>query len=209
MKTTFSKFFAAMLVFSSVYLVSCNNDDDAPTEPAPTPLATTALYDTLGAFIQGISSPIEGQGTKMIPDPEAPGQMIQAGRLAIRTVIEEAEGVLAADPLMAPYFPTLLAEVGANNTTGFFALRENFTDLIQEIASTQTGLYTGLDMVAAHDHATNPRFGSVEDPVAGDDDFDQFVADVVIAMTNLNVPPSVQGQLGAALEATRDDVVQE
>lgn len=206
--STFTKLFAFMLLFSSICFVSCDKDDDMEPDPTPTPLATSALYDTLGWFIHGATMQVEGQGTKMIADPEDNTKMIQAGRLAIRTVIEEAENVLAADPEMAPYFPTLLAEVGAGNTTGFYELRETFTDLIQQVVSGQE-VYTGLDMVATHNHATNPRFGSEEEPLADDAIFDQFIADVAVAMTNLEVPASVQGQLGAALESTRSDVVQE
>lgn len=202
-----TKLFAFMLLFSSICFISCDKDDDTP-EPTPTPLATSALYDTLGWFIQGATMQVAGQGTKMIADPEDNTKMIQAGRLAIRTVIEEAENVLAGDPEMAPYFPTLLAEVGAGNTTGFFKLRETFTDLIQQVVSGQQ-IYKGLDMVATHDHATNPRFGSVDEPLADDAIFDQFIGDVVIAMTTLQVPATVQGQLGAALESTRAQVVQE
>ncbi|HUH74110.1 MAG TPA: hypothetical protein VLZ75_06840 [Chitinophagales bacterium] len=193
-----------MIAFTSVFVISCKDDEK---EPEIEKLATTPLYDTLGAFIQGASNPA-GQGTKMITDPEDKNKKIQAGRLAIRTVIQEAENVLAADPMMAEYFPTLLAEVGAGNTTGFIKLRETFTDLIQEVASGQK-VYKGLDMVKTHDHKTNPRFGSDTERFADNAIFDQFLTDVVKAMTNLKVPASVQGQLGAALESTRKDVVQE
>ena len=202
-----STFITLLMIFSvGILLTSCKDDDVKEIEEIK--LATTPLYDTLGWFIQGAKGPVEGQGTKMITDPEATSKKIQAGRLAIRTVVETAEGVLAADPELAVYFPTLLAEVAAKNTTGFFKLRENLTDLIQQVASGQKNVYKGLDMVKTHDFKTNPRFGSAENDKADDADFDRFVGDVVIAMTTLKVPASVQGQLGAALEATRKDVVQ-
>lgn len=204
MKSTFTKL-VLIATLGGFLMASCGED------PKPTPLpvlSTSPLYDTLGWFIQGATGTVEGQGTKMIADPENSAKEIQAGRLAIRTVIQKSEEVLAADPLMAPFFPTLLAEVTAGNTTGFFKLRETFTDLVQQVASGQE-VYKGLDMVTTHDHTKHSRFGSTTQRFAGNDDFDQFLNDVVIAMTELGVPPSVQAQLGAALEATRAQVVQE
>jgi hypothetical protein len=121
-------------------------------------LATTPLYDTLGWFAQGATGPVAGQGTKMVSDPDNSGHQIQAGRLAIRTVVNKALGVIASDTSLAKYFPVLLGEVGAGNTTGLAELSENFTDFVQQAVSGQKGLYTGLSMVAAHSHATNPRF---------------------------------------------------
>lgn len=195
---------ALIASLGALTMASCKDKKTTPVEE----LKTTALYDTLGWFIQGATGPVAGQGTKMIDDPEATGKKIQAGRLAIRTVIEKAEYVLAGDPQMAPFFPTLLAEVGAGNTTGFIELRENFTDLVQQVASGQE-VYKGLDMVTTHDHSKNPRFGSTTQMKADNQSFDRFLVDVVDAMTQLGVPPSVQGQLGAALEATRSQVVQQ
>ena len=195
---------ALIASLGALTMASCKDKTTTPVEP----LKTTALYDTLGWFIQGATGPVAGQGTKMISDPETSGKTIQAGRLAIRTVIQKAEEVLAGDPQMAPFFPTLLAEVDAGNTTGFIDLRETFTDLVQQVASGQQ-IYEGLDMVTAHDHAKHPRFGSSTQMKANNQNFDRFLVDVVDAMTQLEVPPSVQAQLGAALEATRSQVVQQ
>lgn len=202
-----STFITLLMIFSvGILLTSCKDDDIKEKEEIK--LSTTPLYDTLGWFIQGATGAVAGQGIKMITDPGDSTKKIQAGRLAIRTVVEASELVLAADPELAVYFPTLLTEVGAGNTTGFFKLRENLTDLIQQVASGQKNVYKGLDMVKTHDFKSNPRFGSAENDKADDADFDRFVGDVVIAMTALKIPASVQGQLGAALEATRAQVVQ-
>ena len=200
-----SIFFALMLVAGALFFNSCK---DKTTTPTPTPpLATTPLYDTLGWFIQGATGPVAGNGTKMIADPDNAGQQIQAGRLAIRKVVNEALGVIAADPALADYFPVLLAEVGAGNTTGYAALLESFTSFVQQAASTQK-VYKGKSMLEVHNHATYSRFGSTAHPVSDEDDFNQFIADVVIAAQTLGVPNSVIGQLGVLLSSVKGDVTQ-
>lgn len=188
--------FLAVLFFSS-----CHHDDQV-TVPS------TSLYDTLGWFIQGSQGPVAGQGTKMIEDKDNPGQKIQAGRLAIRTVVNKALGVIAADPKLAEYFPTLLNEVGNGNTTGLSKLLNSFTDFVQQAVSNQQ-VYHGKSMKDAHNHATYARFGSQDVPVADSADFDQFVTDIASAAQSLDVPGSVIGQLGKLLYTTEGDVVQD
>jgi hypothetical protein len=194
---------AAAIVLAIPFLNSCSKHSGTNNSSVTTP-----LYDTLGWFIQGATGPVAGNGTKMVSDPSNSGQMIQAGRLAIRTVVNQALGVVAADPKMANYFPTLLAEVGANNTTGLSHLLETFTDFVQQAVSGQM-IYKGLSMKAAHNFSTNPRFGSATHMTADSTDFNQFMGDVVSAATTLKVPNSVIAQLGALLFSTEGDVVQD
>src|ERR1700743_1925029 len=125
--------FASVIIAGVIYFSFCKRNGSGSSAPATTP-----LYDTLGWFIQGGTGTVAGSGTVMIADPSNPGTKIQAGRLAIRTVVNQALGVVAADPKMAPYFPTLLAEVGANNTTGYNHLLNTFTDFVQQAVSGQT-----------------------------------------------------------------------
>lgn len=188
--------FLAILFFSS-----CHHDDHVT-------IPSTALYDTLGWFIQGAQGPVARQGTKMIDDKDNPGQKIQAGRLAIRTVVNKALSLIAADPKLAEYFPTLLNEVGSGNTTGLSKLLNTFTDFVQQAISDQQ-VYHGKSMKDAHSHATNSRFGSQEVPVADSADFDQFVSDIASAAQSLDVPGSVISQLGELLYTTEGDVVQD
>lgn len=185
---------------------ACKKDDNTPDNTTPT-LASTPLYDTLGWFIQGGQGQVMGRGTEMISDPDNPGTKIQAGRLAIRTVVKQALSVIASDTALAPYFPTLLGEVGAGNTTGFAHLLGTFTDFVQQAVSGQK-IYKGKSMLVAHNHSTYSRFGSDAHPVADDGDFNQFINDVVIAAQSLNVPNSVIGQLGVLLTSVKGDVVQ-
>jgi hypothetical protein len=182
---------------------SCKKD----TTPDPTPLATTALYDTLGWFIQGATGPVAGNGTKMIDDPDNPGQKIQAGRLAIRTVVGKSLMVIAGDTALAEYFPTLLAEVGAGNMTGDNYLLHSFTYFVQHAVSTLSGVYKGKSMRDAHNFATYSRFGSASAMKSTSADFDIFVGDVASAAASLNVPNSVIGQLGTLLYSVKADIV--
>jgi hypothetical protein len=170
-----------------------------------TVLPTTPLYDTLGWFIQGATGQVSGQGTKMVDDPDNEGQQIQAGRLAIRTVVNKALGVIASDNRLAVYFPTLLAEVGDGNTTGLAHLLNSFTDFVQTAVSKQD-VYKGPDMKTVHNHATFARFGSTEHPTSNKEDFDVFVGDVAQAATELKVPVSVINQLGTLLYSTEGDI---
>ncbi|HTN38900.1 MAG TPA: hypothetical protein VL053_17600 [Arachidicoccus sp.] len=184
-------------------LGACSHDD---TKTAVIP--TSPLYDTLGWFIQGAKGPVAGQGVKMVADPDNAGTKIQAGRLAIRTVVAKALGVIASDNRLAEYFPTLLAEVGADNTTGLAHLLNSFTDFVQQAVSGQPGVYKGPSMKKVHNHATFERFGSSTSPTSDNNDFDVFVGDVAQAATSLSVPSSVIGQLGTLLYTTEDDVSQ-
>lgn len=197
-----------LVLFLGVFIsfTSCKKDNgDNPDNPPA--LASTPLYDTLGWFIQGGQGEVKGSGTAMIADPDNPGVKIQAGRLAIRTVVKSALSVIASDTSLAVYFPTLLNEVGAGNTTGLANLLGSFTDFVQQAVSGQK-VYKGKTMLAAHNHATYSRFGSAAHPVADEGDFNQFINDVVIAAQSLHVPNSVIGQLGVLLTSVKGDVVQ-
>ncbi|WP_107040309.1 globin family protein [Brumimicrobium mesophilum] len=207
-KTPFVIVLTILIGFGS--FMSCKKDEVTPPEVEPPVLMSTPLYDTLGWFIQGgdPSMAIEGQGTKSISDPDNSGQMIQAGRLAIRKVVEGSLQIIAGDTVLAKYFPTLLNEVGNGNTTGFAQLLESFTDFTQQAVSGQM-VYQGKSMADAHNNMTYSRFGSANQQFVTDNaDFDKFVGDIVLAAQGLNVPNSVIGQLGVILYSTENDIVQ-
>lgn len=203
MKFKFNYLVAGAILFSFLFSFSACKKNNNPTPP----LATTPLYDTLGWFIQGGTGMVEGNGTKMIADPDNPGIKVQAGRLAIRTVVNTALPIIAADPQLSVYFPTLLAELGAGNKTGYADLLENFTDFVQQGVSGQK-VYRGKSMVAVHNHASYDRFGDAAHPTSDSSDFDQFVGDIVVAAQSLKVPGSVIAQLGTLLYSTEGDIVQ-
>lgn len=186
MKKTMIYGAAACLSLAAVWS-SCKKDEAVVNPPAP----TMTLYDTLG-------------GTQMVSDPANPGKMIEKGRLAIRGVVDSSIFVIAGDPKMTPFFPTLLSEVGSGNLTGFAALSENLTTFVATATGAKNYTYTGKNMKDAHDPAKNPRMGQK----ASAADFDAFVADVVVGAKKNGVPDNIIGRLGAILNSTKGDVVQ-
>ena len=89
-------FVLGLALTSSLVLTSCKDDDkDDMTNTTPT---TPSLYTQVG-------------GTTMVNDPANQGQMIEAGRLALRSVVDSTIFVIAADSRLAEHFGPLLSEV--------------------------------------------------------------------------------------------------
>lgn len=186
------------LAGSAIFYTACKKDEKDPEpEPVVTPTPTPTLYERVG-------------GTTSVSDPRNTGTMIEKGRLTLRSVVDSAIYVIAGDPAMTPYFGTLLAEVGANNTTGFAALSKNFTDFLCSAtgAKNTAYAYTGKSMKAAHDPATNSRMGMKADAV----DFDKFVGDIGTALAKNGVTSAnnkaLVDDLVALLNTTKADIVQ-
>lgn len=155
-------------------------------------MAKPTLYDSLG-------------GTQMVADPSNSGQMIEKGRLGIRSVVDSTIFVIAADPELNGFFPVLLSEVTAGNLTGFAALSNNLTDFFCVATGAKNFKYSGKSMAAAHDPAQNPRMNGKADS----HDFDQFVADLVVGAKKVGLSDQLIGQVGAVVETTRGQVVQQ
>lgn len=152
---------------------------------------TMTLYDSLG-------------GTTMVADPANNGQMIEKGRLGIRSVVDSTIFVIAADPELNVFFPVLLSEVTAGNLSGFSALSKNLTDFFCVATSAKNFKYNGKSMVAAHDPAQNPRMNGKADAA----DFDRFVADLVTGAKKVGLSDQLIGRVGAVVNTTKSDVVQ-
>lgn len=173
------------------FLAGCRKEDDDPAPTPPPPPSTPALYFRLG-------------GDTLVSDPANPGMMVKKGYLAIRSVVDSSIFVIAADPQLQPYFAVLLAEVGAGQLTNLAALSKNLSDFFAVGAGATSIAYNGMNMVAAHDPAQNPRMtGQVTNA-----DFDRFIADVVIGAQQNNVPAGIIQEFGALLESLRGQVVQ-
>lgn len=170
----------AIVAMFAVSTQSCNKS----TAAGPT------LYDTLG-------------GTAKQADPVG-GAQIEKGRLAVRSVIDSALYVIAADPQINSYFTVLLGELTAGNKTGFTELQNNLTDFFCVGAGAKDFTYTGMSMAAAHNPATNNRISNKVD-VAG---FTQFTNDVVIAAQQNSVPTNIIGSLGKVIASQQSLVVQ-
>ncbi len=178
------------LLVGSVVFVACKPDENV------TPAASPSLYTRLG-------------GTTEVNDPDNAGQKIQAGRLAIRGVIVEAVGRVAADTTFKPHFATLLAELGANpsNTTGYTKLVESFTTFVQNAAGNTDIKYTGRNMRAAHVASAETRMGKVSTGA----EFDIFInhcADALVAK-GVKADSKEFAELAAALIAQKADVTQQ
>ncbi len=146
-------------------------------------------------------------GTTMVSDPNNPGSMIEQGRLSLRSVVDSTIFVIAGDPVLQPYFTTLLTEVGSGDLSGFVALSEGLTDFFCVATGSENPAhaYTGLNMVDAHNPSVNGRMSLAADNAA----FDQFIVDVVAGANQNGVTdPLLLGDIGALLETLRGDVVQ-
>ncbi len=196
--------FIAALFFASASLVvtSCKKEETPVVEepaPTPTPTPTPTLYERVG-------------GTTSVADPKNSGQMIEKGRLTLRSVVDSAIFVIAGDAKMAPYFPVLLGEVGAGNLTGFSALSKNFTDFLCLATGSKNAAYiaySGKSMKDAHDPAKNNRMGKKANAA----DFDAFVADIGTALAKNGVTSAnnkaLVDDLVALLYTTKADIVQQ
>lgn len=153
--------------------------------------ATMTLYDSLG-------------GTVMVSDPANAGQMIEKGRLGIRTVVDSAIFIIAGDTAINGFFKVLLGEVTSGNISGFQRLSKNLTDFIAVATGAKDYTYGGLSMHNAHDPATNPRMtGKVNSH-----DFDVFVTDVAASASKNGLNAQIIGRLGTLLYSVKADVVQ-
>jgi hypothetical protein len=187
--------FFALLVGASVF-TSCNDDDE---EVAP--VATPSIYARLG-------------GTSLVQDPDNAGQMIEAGRLAYRSVVEDAVDLIIADIVagnqgnLSAHFAPVLAETGNTQATSIAVLEDNLTDFFSfnTGGTNAVNTYTGLNMVAAHNPAQNPRMGAF----STNTNYDRFVGFVGQAAIANGVPANSQllTDIGAVLESLRDPIVQ-
>lgn len=181
MKKLMNLSLVAVIAFTTITTSSCKKNED--TIVAPT------LYDSLG-------------GTAKVADPR--GGMIESGRLGIRTVVDSTIFVIAGDPALNGFFPTLLAEVGAGNLSGFQALETSLTDFFCVATGAKNFTYSGKSMVAAHDPAQNPRMNGK----AANADFNQFVTDLVKGAQKVGLSNDLIGRVGRVVETTRTQVVQ-
>ncbi len=174
------------LAIAVSFLSSCKKKDSTST-----PVTTMTLYDSLG-------------GTTMVADPYNPGQMVEAGRLGIRKVVDSTIFVIAGDTAINNYFTVLLAEVTGGNTTGFSALSKNLTDFFCVATGAKNFTYGGKNMTAAHDPAQNSRMNGKAD----NSDFDAFVTDLVAGAHKVGLSDVIIGRVGAVVGTLRSQVVQ-
>ncbi|MEO6843556.1 MAG: group 1 truncated hemoglobin [Ginsengibacter sp.] len=175
------------LSFSLVVFQSCKKDD-TPTKAMPT------LYDSLG-------------GSAMVADPANSGQMIEKGRLLIRSILDSTIYVVAADTAINGSFVILLTELNGGNMSGLQEFSKNLTDFVSVGTGAKDYKYTGLSMVAAHNPATNKRMtGKVDNG-----DMDAFEKDLFTGAAQAGVPATTPAliSVGKIVESLRSQIVQE
>jgi hypothetical protein len=181
-----------ILLAVSISFTSCkDDDDDQVVTPTPTP-TEKSIYEKLG-------------GTEMVQDTTN-GGMIEKGKLTLRSVVDSTIFVIAGDTLLAPYFTTLLGEVGQGDKTGFTALSMSLTNFFSAATGSKTITYSGRNMTDAHDPAKYSRMAKKADDAA----MDAFIGDVVKGAGQNGVPATdpIIGEIGALLETLRPQVVQ-
>ena len=195
--TNFSKIaLCALIIGSSAFFTSCNDSDDKPTPEELT------LYQKLG-------------GTKMVNDPNNPGQKIEQGRLSFRSVVDTTITLIVADIVagnegnLGAHFAPIAGEVFGTppNTTNVAVLSKNLTDFFSaNTGGGATNTYSGLNMIQAHDPAQNPRMGAK----ANNTDYDRFIGFVGAAAGKNGVTDqAIIGEVVAVLESLRDPIVQD
>lgn len=181
----------ALFIASGSFLTSCSDDDSA---------APQTLYQKLG-------------GTTMVADPNNPGQMIEQGRLSYRSVVDSTitlivfDIVVGAPGNLGEHFAPVISEALSGNTTNVAILSDNLTDFFSaNTGGGATNTYTGLNMVAAHDPAQNPRMGKKSNNA----EYDKFIG-YVGAAAGLNgvTDPALINEVVAVLESLRAPIVQE
>jgi hypothetical protein len=130
--------------------------------------------------------------------------MIETGRLGIRSVVDSAIFVIAADDKINTYFNVLLSEVTAGDLSGFQELSKNLTDFFCVATGAKDFTYSGLNMVDAHNPATNPRISEKVNST----DFDEFITDLGIAAGKNNLPDYLTERVAAVASSVKGDVVQ-
>lgn len=192
----YSKITLSVLLVASAAFTSCSKDDD----PAPTPEVKASIYTRLG-------------GTKMVADPDNSGQMIEAGRLSFRKVVNSAIGLIVTDATnkaagnLSAHFAPVLAETGDTQKSNVAKLSKNLTDFFSaNTGGGDTNKYTGLNMVAAHNPATNSRMGTK----ANDADYNKFEGYVGAAanMNGVSSNTELYTDVVAVVESLRKPIVQ-
>ena len=196
--TNFSKITLGVLLVTSAAFTSCSNDDDMPVVP----MEKASIYERLG-------------GTKMVDDPDNAGKMIEAGRLSFRKVINSTIGLIVADVQtnaagnLQEHFAPLLAEKGETQASNIAKLSDNLTDFFSYNTggTNKVNEYTGLNMVATHDPAKNPRMGAKVDA----NDYTKFEGYVGAAANKNGVASGTElyTDIVAVLESLRGPIIQD
>ncbi len=174
--------------------ISCNDDDETTAQ-----VTEKTLYEKLG-------------GTTKVPDPRNAGQMIEKGRLSYRSVVDSTITLIVGDIVasapgnLGSHFAPIVGEVSSGNTTNVAVLSKNLTDFFSaNTGGGATNTYSGLNMVNAHNPASNPRMGVK----ATNADYNKFIGYVGAAAGKNGVTDTALiNEVVAVLESLRSPIVQ-
>jgi hypothetical protein len=193
----FPKVTLSVLLVASATFISCSNDDDTPA-----PVEKASIYTRLG-------------GTAMVADPDNSGQMIEQGRLSFRKVVNSTIGLIVADVQsnasgnLQAHFAPVLRETGNTQATNIAKLSDNLTDFFSfnTGGTNSVNTYSGLNMVAAHDPATNSRMGKKSNTA----EYTKFVGYIGAAANANGVASNTElfTDIVVVLESLRAPIVQE
>lgn len=191
-------FFGLIISALCIGFVSCATDEDTPEPVEP------SLYQDLG-------------GTEMVIDPitivtdtatndTIESEMIERGRLVLRSVVDSTIFVIAADGSLSPFFAQLLSELNQDtaNTTNLAILSKNFTDFFCVATGAENFTYEGMGMIVAHDPSTNPRMSKK----VNNTDFSNFTNAVRQGALQAGVSNKLTTELIILTETLREDIVQ-
>ncbi len=139
--------------------------------------------------------------------------MIEQGRLSYRSVVDSTITLIVSDIVagtegnLGAHFAPVISEALSGNTTNVAILSKNLTDFFSaNTGGVATNTYSGLNMVAAHDPAQNPRMGKKSNNA----EYDKFIG-YVGAAAGLNgvTDGALIGEVVAVLESLRAPIVQE
>lgn len=168
----------------SLFSQSCKKSSSSSAAPM-------TLYDSLG-------------GTVLVSDPANSGQMVEKGYLGIRTIVDSAIFIIAADTQINDYFQVLISEVSSGNLSGYQKLSANLTTFLAVATGAKDYTYTGLSMTAAHNPSSNPRISMTVDSA----DFNEFMVDVAASATHNGLPSDLLTRVAAVMYTVEGQVVQ-
>jgi hypothetical protein len=176
----------ALVLGAGVLVVSSQSCSKKSSSAAP-----MTLYDSLG-------------GSAMVSDPANSGQMVEKGYLGIRTIVDSAVFIIAADAQINGYFKVLIGEVTAGNLSGYQKLSTNLTTFLAVATGAKDYTYTGLTMQNAHNPSTNPRITMTVDSA----DFNEFMVDVAASATKNGLPGDLLTRVATVMFTVEGQVVQ-
>jgi hypothetical protein len=178
---------AAIILFVGAVIgtvSSCKKSNKSATGPT--------FYDSLG-------------GTTLVTDPANFGQTVEQGYLAIRTIVDTALLIIAADDSINAYFNLVLQEDSTGNESPYDSLKVNMANFLAVAAGAKDYSYTGPGLIAAHNPDSNGNISMKVTSAA----FNRFAYDLGQSAYNYyHLSDQLISQFGTLLYRYESQVVQ-